>query len=276
MAIVTISRELGSGGSDVASRLCKALGCRLLDKATLEDQMREYGLTADVASRYDEKKPSFWARMSSDKLHYERFLRTAVLETARRGDCVIVGRGSQVILSGLVGPIHVRVVAPHVERVERIMRRYECDEEEAARRMRQSDQDRMGFHRFFFGTDVNAPTLYDVVFNLRGLSVEQVVNSITDMVPHGLVASADGRANADLIDRCLAERVHMALIYKRQLPIGMLRVQVTRGMVRLDGQVLAETVIDQATDVLQELDDVEGIDNRLTYNRYPAPLGYGA
>ena len=90
------------------------------------------------------------------------------------------------------------------------------------------------------------------------------------------MASADGRANADLIDRCLAERVHMALIYKRQLPIGMLRVQVTRGMVRLDGQVLAETVIDQATDVLQELDDVEGIDNRLVYNRYPAPLGYGS
>lgn len=274
MAIVTISRELGSEGTRIATRLSEQLGCALLDKGSVEKQMREYGISAEMVDAYDEKKPGFWDRISSDKTRYKHFLRGSILETARAGSCVILGRGGQVVLENIPGVLHVRVTAPEDVRVERVAQRFECDREQAARLLRQSDEDRSGFHRFFFGSNWAAAEHYDLVVSTAMLSVEQVVQGIIDVTPPGLGVQRDATGQQALIDRCLEMRVLTLLIYRKGMTIPLLRVQADNGVVTLVGQVLEEGLIQEVGALVSELEDVTEVDNKLIYSlsMYPAML----
>ncbi len=269
MAIVTISRELGSQGTKIATTLSEQLGCSLLDKRSVEGRMREYGISSATMDLYDEKKPGLWDRISKDKTRYEDFLRGSILETARAGDCVILGRGGQVVLDGIPGTLHVRVTAPHNLRVDRIMRRFECDEEQATSVLKQSDQDRAGFHRFFFGTRWAAYELYDMVVSTAKLSVEQVVQGILHVTPQGPVAERDSAQQQMLVDRCLEMRVRTLLIYRERMTIPALSVQAEQGVVTLCGQVLHEAAVADVAALVGQLEDVVEVDNQLVYNHYP-------
>lgn len=266
MAIVTISRQLGSLGSNVARVLSERLDCRLLDKTTVEERMTAYGIPSATVEQYDEKRPRFWDRLSSDKRRYHHYLRGSILETARAGDCVILGRGGQVVLADIPGVIHVRVTAPRAVRVERIMHRFECDEEQAVRISRQSDVDRSGFHRFFFGSKWDDPDHYDIVVSTAKLSIEQVVSGIVHVTP----TTPDARQQQMLIDRCLEMRVRTLLIYKEQMTIPSLVVEVEDGVVTLHGEVFHDARIAEVTELVAALVDVKEVDNRLVHSRYPA------
>jgi cytidylate kinase len=265
MAIVTISRELGSWGTRVAATLSERLGCRLMDKGNVEEHMREYGISSDTVNVYYEKRPGFWDRISSDKTRYEHLLRGSILESARAGNCVILGRGGQVVLATIPGVTNVRVTAPWDARIERIMQRLDCSEEQAARRLRQNDQNRSGFHRFFFGTNWASPELYDMVVNTAQLSVEQVVQGILALAPQGGVGADNVAQQRLLIDRCLEMRVLTQLIYRERMMISALQVVAKSGVVTLRGDVLYESVIGEVTAAVRQLEDVEEVDNQLVY-----------
>ncbi len=266
MAIVTISRQLGSLGGKVARRLSDRLDCRLLDKTTVEERMAAYGIPKTTVEQYDEKKPKFWDRLSADKRRYQDFLRGAILESARSGDCVVLGRGGQVVLGDIPGVVRVRVTAPRDTRIVRIMRRFECDEERAARISRESDLDRSGFQRFFFGSRWDDSDLYDIVFSTAKLSVDQVVSGIIHVAP----AVPDATQRQVLIDRCLEMRVHTMLIYQERLVIPSLRVEANNGVVTLSGEVFHDARIAAVTELVSQLDDVKDVVNRLVHRRYPS------
>ena len=265
MAIVTISRELGSQGTSIATTLAEWLDCQLLDKGSVEEKMSEYGVPAAEVELYDEKKPGFWDRIANDKTRYEHFLRGSILESARTGNCVILGRGGQVVLASVPDVIHVRITAPHQLRIERVRQRFECSEEQAARMVRQSDQDRSGFHRFFFGTKWADPQHYDLVIRTAKLSAEQAVQGIVDVTP----PRRDGAQQQVLIDRCLEMRVRTLLIYREQLSIMALSVEASEGVVTLRGQMIHEARIDEVSALVSNLEDVRKVDNQLVLNHYP-------
>lgn len=266
MAIVTISRQLGSQGSNVARILSERLHCCLLDKTSVEERMGAHGIPAATVEQYDEKKPGLWDRLSRDKRRYQHFLRSSILETARSGDCVILGRGGQVVLAEIPGVIHVRVTAPRDVRLARIKHRFECDDEQAARILRRSDQDRSGFHRFFFGSKWDDPENYDIVVSMAKLSLEQVVNGIVHVTP----TDPNPTQQQVLVDRCLEMRVRTLLIYEEGMTIPSLTVEAENGVVTLNGQVYRGARIAAVTDLVGEIDGVKGVDNRLVHTHYPA------
>lgn len=109
---------------------------------------------------------------------YIETLTTIIGDLAKRGNIVIVGRGSQVILREREDALHVCCTAPLDFRVQAIARRDGVSEEEAARTVQVSDKNRAAFHRKYFKVDADDPCLYDLVIGTARFSQEEAADLI--------------------------------------------------------------------------------------------------
>ena len=104
-----------------------------------------------------------------DDAVYMKTVSTIISELGQRGNIVIVGRGSQVILKELPTALHVLTQAPLELRTRRIVERDQLTPEEASERVHELEGGRAAFHRKFFKVDVNDPALYDLVIDTSRL-----------------------------------------------------------------------------------------------------------
>jgi cytidylate kinase len=204
MAVITISRQYGSGGNEIASRVCEALGWRYFDKKLMVDVASEIGLSESEIidfSEADYEARGFLERLFSrrsarvvvetgvpsrdivgvaavevEQLDEEwciRMVRSAIQAAYKQGDVVIVGRGGQAILQEKPDVLHVRIEAPFETRVSRV--RYEEPSglapgfELQAAREKVSERDKAAgdYLRRFYNIDWADPQLYHLVIDTK-------------------------------------------------------------------------------------------------------------
>src|SRR5690348_8809098 len=139
MPVITISRQLGSEGSEIAGEVAARLGYEFVDKQTTDAIFRQYGLT-----RFDElynSVPSFLDILNADNLLLVAMANEIIEAVAQRGNVVILGRAGFAVLAGLADVLHVRVQAPFAERVQRASEREGlADLDAATERVQQDDE----------------------------------------------------------------------------------------------------------------------------------------
>lgn len=113
-----------------------------------------------------------------DEKKYISIISAIILDLAERGDVVILGRGSQIILRDRPGSLHAYVTAPLDLRIERTAARDGVSHEEAEKTVHESDRNRLAFYHKFFKVDVDDPNLYDLVVNTAHLSYEAAADLI--------------------------------------------------------------------------------------------------
>lgn len=272
MAIITISRQLGSLGTEIAKRLRAELNCNYLDKQSLEVQLvNKYGIPEENVERYDEKKPAFWDMFSSDKDKYLHFMKTAMYEFAHQGSCIIIGRGGQVLFKELPGALHVKVIAPFTVRMMRVKNRYNYDDRLAEQIIRHNDHDRAGFHKFFFHANWDDHSLYDLVINTRAFTVEAGVRLITEALAASGIEEKQGEAQNRIKDLCLGQEVETAILYEEKLPVHFLEVLAVSGLVTIRGSVITMEDISRCEAVARNIAGVKEVMNEL----YCIPNTYG-
>lgn len=235
MSIVTISRQVGSLGSEVALKLAEALRVECADKTTLEKYLNDHGIPPEVRERFEEKRPSLWDALSFDKHRYLHHLKAAILDFAVKGEGVIVGRGSPVFLQGVPGVLHVKLVAPMAVRVARIREQHGCDDAHAKRIIHHGDHDRSGFYRYFFDVDWNSPELYDLTINTGVLSAAQVVDLIRRVLDSNCVSNDPHAFQLALSDQLLAHAVTTKILYDEQVPLRFFTATAEDGVVTISG-----------------------------------------
>ena len=169
MAVITISRELGSGGDEICEMICEMVGYCRVDKAVLMQIAEEAGIDVDsvlemekgftkrarlvsgeMTSLYRKQRSAFDKEAAMDDRTYSEVLRDAVEDYAKQGEAIIVGRGGQMILQDWPNVLHVRLYAPEAIRIERLMAREGTSEAQAARRVKQSDEQKRQYIRQMF------------------------------------------------------------------------------------------------------------------------------
>lgn len=263
--MVTISRQVGSGGDDIARLLAGELKWSFLDKGSLEKVIVERGFPRIEIDDYDEKKPSLWNRLSVARDRYLHFLRMAVFDFAQKGSCVILGRGGQVLLKEIPGTLHVRVVAPVEDRIRAVQEQLGRNERQARQYVQHHDSEREGFHRYFFGTDCDSFELYDLVINTRILSQRSAVELIkaAARAEEG-TASPEDRASK-LKQLYLAERVAVAILYEQNLPIASLSVEAADGVITLNGMAYSEQSIERSKEAAAKVSGVKRVVSGISY-----------
>lgn len=272
MAIITISRQFGSLGTQIAKVLKEELKCDYLDKLKLEETLvTEYGIPEENVEKYDEKKPAFWDIFSTEKDRYLHFMKTAIYKFAREGNGIIIGRGGQILLKDIPGLLHVRVIAPRELRVERIKERYSYDDKLGEQIIRHSDHDRTGFHKFFFHVNWEEPCLHDLIINTQTFTVEHAVGLIKDSLEMLGIEEKKHETESKLADLCLGQEVITHIAYKERLPIQFLEAIVEDGVVTLRGSTITSEDIEGCETIARKIPGVKDVVNEIYY----IPNAYG-
>jgi cytidylate kinase len=202
MNVITVTREYGAGGYDVARRLAELLGWELLDRELLHRAAAVEHLPDAELERLDEKAVSLADRF---RLHppHERYLhglREAARTAAARGHVVLVGRGTGQLVADLPNVLHLRLAAPREWRARRLAQKEGWTPEQALARCAEEDRHRDRFTRYFFGAAATQPGRYDVTFHTGWVPLDDVAASVANLVrgqvedvPPGGTAAAPGR-----------------------------------------------------------------------------------
>jgi cytidylate kinase len=187
--LITISRQYGAGGSEVARRVAETLGWSVIDNDLVDRVATRAGLPPDEVARLEERTPTFverLARLSAPELpemfvpapgvmsgfeegKLVKITQTVVTELASAGRVVVVGRGAAAVLARKSDALHLRVVASESFRIGQAMERLGLDRETAARTLGEVDGNRARYHREYYERDWNDPVYYDLVLNTERL-----------------------------------------------------------------------------------------------------------
>ncbi|QBD78870.1 cytidylate kinase-like family protein [Ktedonosporobacter rubrisoli] len=197
MHVVTVSREYGSGGGEIARRIAQRLGWRLVDHEIVLRVARELGVSEEDAAARDERTEGFVASLLSsmqavdpslmvltpvpsvaDPQAYPKALSRVVQAAASSGYTVIVGRGSQVLLAQRRDALHIRIVAPLEQRIRYVMQREGLDYNAARSRIQLKDHDRQKYLQAVHHQRPDNPGLYDLVINTGVLDLDSAVDLI--------------------------------------------------------------------------------------------------
>ncbi|HET7612720.1 MAG TPA: cytidylate kinase-like family protein, partial [Gemmatimonadaceae bacterium] len=175
MAVLTVSRLYGSGGSEVAEKVAKALGWSLLDNAVVDAVAARMGLSAEEVQAREERVPSLVERLTAamamgsqewvtpmaaakrptDEQMIEVTHRV-IEEAIARGPLVVVGRGTQEMLASREDTLHVFCYASRKALIARTMQREGVSAEEAARLVDETNKQRDQWVRLHWERDRRA------------------------------------------------------------------------------------------------------------------------
>jgi cytidylate kinase len=223
MSIITISREYGSDGRSVALKSAELLGYLCMNKDLLVEVAREAQVPVSEVERYDERPEhpalrvlrkfltpghpdaltglseyEWWATASMPELakqqqtglpildeeSFVQSTREVMLRLVERGRVVLVGRGSQALLSHQADVLHARIIAPLSQRIEWVIKRDQLDKQEAEKQIRKYDERRGRYVKRHYGVDWSKPEHYHLTLNTGHTGVEAAARTIVEAVKH--------------------------------------------------------------------------------------------
>lgn len=272
MAIITISREMGSGGIPIAHQVAEKLGYALIDGDALKEVAGDYGLTLEALEQADEKPPAFVAGRDEQievDLHQIELI---ILERALKGNVIIYGRGGQDLLKQASNLFRVRIVAPFEERVERWAEREWLDPDYARVLVRKSDQQRAGFIKYYFDRDWEDPLHYDLVINTSRLSEEMATKLICDGVKDKNLVERKDESKRILTDLILRKKVEIALLSDESFDGHHIEISAKAGVIDLAGHVHGDQDLKTALKLARSIEGVDKVNNNIkvvNYRTYP-------
>ena len=189
--IISIGRQHGSGGREIARLLARELGIKCYDKEIVDEAVKHSDFSRDLINAYDEK------RMSAFMLHAggyglnENFRLNmqvvsaqfdAIREIASKGDCIFVGRCADYILRDRSDLVSVFILGDMDERLKCLERRQGLDVATARKKIKEVDKDRSSFYKYYSDQVWGDAQNYDLCINSSRLGVEGTVKVIMDYI----------------------------------------------------------------------------------------------
>jgi len=193
MSVITISRQYGSGGSDIAKLVAKRLGWSLIDNEFVDRVAERAGIDPAEVESKEERVPGLIERLaralaiSSPEVfvatgeppeavgHEDRIIEMTervITEAVQHGHVVMVGRGAQAYLAERERTLHVYIVAPRAARILAVMKRLDIGEVEAGRTVDDIDKNRERYVKTHYNRQWAHPANYHLCLNSEALGYE--------------------------------------------------------------------------------------------------------
>ena len=198
--IITINRECGSGGGEIARLLGDKLGFKVYGRTVLEAVAKRFGTTLEEMDRIKAQKTNWWSEFCSfyqqfgaagytpgaiadptpKSVYYaeERLLR----ELAEKENCIIVGRAGFNIFRNDPNALHILITAKRDARIARIARKQNLSTEEAAKVVDSVDKARDNFVQTVADTSRYDARNYNFVFDVTGMEPETVASFLAENI----------------------------------------------------------------------------------------------
>lgn len=270
MAVITISREMGTGAYHIAEELAKRLKYVLVDGSRIIANASRYGISPDMLQLVDEKPPSYITAEDRKRAAALNTIELILLEFVRKGDVVLYGRGGQDLLKGCGNVLRLRFTAGFEERVERFAEREWIDPDLARSLIRRSDHQRGGFIHFYFDRDWSDPLGYDLTFNMSRLSEETVIENIVTTIKDPVFKESEKGA-VELIDNMiLMKKIETALLNSPALDYRPFKIVATKGKVVVSGYLASEEEKRCAIKIVESIKGVKSVEADINVVNYKA------
>ena len=186
--IISIGRELGSGGKEIAEKLAQRLGIKYYDKKLLEVAARESGLDTTVFERADEQESNTFlgsifsihgslggmlsgsSCMDADQLF--AIQSEAIRNLSEQESCIIVGRCAEYVLREHPRMASIFITADHEDRVQYVMKNDNVSREQAIDTIEKGDKRRRHYHDYYASTRWGEARCYDLCINSSHFGIE--------------------------------------------------------------------------------------------------------
>jgi hypothetical protein len=182
--VITVEREYGSHGGEFAHELATRLGWRLLDAELVAGAARAAGVPEKQAARFDEQVDPWYYRYGKvfwqesmysstgpcedqvfDCERMYTLIRKEIVDAAKQGNCVIVGRGGACALAGQRGCFHTFVYATAAAKRDWFARTFPDKAQDADHQLAAADKRRAAVIKKYYGQEWNARCLYHMLLN---------------------------------------------------------------------------------------------------------------
>lgn len=186
--IITIGRQFGSGGHEIADRLSKELSIPMYDRDLVEMAADKLGLSEITVEEVDESIFNTFLsayrynglaprRMPLNDCTYEAQC-SIIASLAKKGPCIIVGRCADYILQNTPECISIFLCASIEDRRNRIMERYHISKKEAEISIKRTDNRRKHYYETYTGQKWGSSDSYQLLLNVSRLGMGQTINVI--------------------------------------------------------------------------------------------------
>lgn len=187
--IISISREFGSAGHEIAEKVAHDLNLPLYDRRLLDELAEKRGWNLEELKKYDEKpKAVFFSRSvkghsSSLEEAVAQMQFDYIKQKADSGESfVVVGRCSEVVLAGNEALTTVFVLGNRPEKLQHVMTKYNLNESEALAKMNRHDRKRKAYHNSHSKIAWGDSRGYDLCINSSKLGIEKAAEVIKQYV----------------------------------------------------------------------------------------------
>lgn len=195
--IITIAREFGSGGREIALKVSKKLNYRFYDKEEIIKVAKENGIDTKLFSEVNEDNmDKFWftvskmaydipssatsfdEKVSNDKMFMIQS--DTIRELAKKGNAVFVGRCASYILKNTAKKVFI--TADLKDRIKRIEKRYKLTSDEAKNLIETADKKREKYYDYYTNSKWNDVKNYDLVINVSEVGIDGAVEQICNLI----------------------------------------------------------------------------------------------
>ncbi len=198
--VITIGRQYGSGGHQVARELSKMLGIKMYDKEIIDLAAKESGISEKILKAYDEKPTnSFLYSLSLGAYSFENSLlgtpsiplvdrvfaaqANIIKDIAEKESCIFVGRCANSILADRPNVLSVFIHTDIERRIDRICEYENISRAEASSIIRNADKKRASYYNYFSDLKWGDATAYDLCIDSR-IGIENVAEVIKLFIEH--------------------------------------------------------------------------------------------
>ena len=273
MTIVAVSREMGSGGYEIAAAVAKALDFEYVDRQILLEAARVHEVPEERIADVAERHLSLWERFDEEKRRYLIFIESAYYTFAERGRVVTAGRGGPFFLKDVRHALKVRIMAPVEVRVRRVMAQEKLEQKAAAAKVRAYDRELSGRIDYLFGLDWTLPEHYDLVLNTDTDDWQFYTDLLVSAARHPRYQPTPESLQR-VKDLSLAAQVRAAIAQDAVTKNINVEVMAQSGQIALKGVVFSPAMMDAAAEVARRVPGVVSVSCEAVEipRVYPGPI----
>lgn len=232
MPIIFVSSLPFGGGERLARELARKLGYGFLSREDVVAKANESGIPVGKLEVAMVKRPGAQDKLARLRDRYLAVATSVIAERAAKENIVYFGRAGHLLLPGVAHVLRVRVLPEEGQRIETAMARLRLSREKAATFLREVDGDIASWVRFVHGVSVDDLSIYDVVFNLENISIENAATALC-----GIAELPDFRPTPSservMADRLLMARARIRLILDERTAESDLTVRAADGILTI-------------------------------------------
>jgi len=181
MFTVTISRQTGSLGNEIAKALASTLGQKLINRKYIMNNW-----LPEVTDKHDlnilKESSKYYNHQATNGLSYAKHIEKRLRQKVEKEPVLILGLGAQIIFRNDPATIHIRIIASDNKRIKRLSKKYGLDKKQAKKTLNLSDRKHRQYVWRVYKKDWSDPALYHICLNTDGINIDNAVKLLIHLI----------------------------------------------------------------------------------------------